>query len=212
MKKILLFTLLTTFFISCEKEEDKPSFILGIWNSNWNTDMSISSNAFDTQGLAPYVKIEGVIPDTGVVNLSFFETDSPSTIIATQNFIAEEGAEYEWKPYRNSFRVIYSPNGNLIGQWVDLNGCVNSNNEQAIFNFRGDGTGFFFSTDCNSTCKDGGVYLYFDWTDNDGSVTLTYTGNNTYCGKETNLPSPNTLNYTLNGNKLEIGGAMWTKN
>ena len=107
--------------------------------------------------------------------------------------------------------VIEEDNSDLIGKWVLLSGCSNLNNEHIYFKFNSDGSGYIFNADCNNLCVGYGYYLYFDWEDNGNSVDLNYTSASDYCGVETATPNPETLNYTISGNQLTIGGGILTK-
>jgi len=101
--------------------------------------------------------------------------------------------------------------GGLVGTWVNLSGCQNASGDQTYFQFNSNGSGTIFNVDCNSTCDGGGYFLNYNWEDNGSSVTLNYTSVSEYCGAQVDPPAPETLSYSINGNELSIGGAVFTK-
>ncbi len=101
--------------------------------------------------------------------------------------------------------------GGLIGRWVNLSGCQNTSGDQTYFQFSSNGSGKIFNVDCNSTCDGGGYFINYNWEDNGSSVTLNYTSVSEYCDVQVGTPEPETLSYSISGNELSIGGAVFTK-
>lgn len=99
----------------------------------------------------------------------------------------------------------------ISGKWINLKGCPNANGERAYFQFNSDGTGKIYNVDCRNTCEGYGYYLNFNWKATESSVTLNYTSVSKYCNVQPPTPKPEDKEFTITGNELSLGGAVWTK-
>lgn len=215
MKTAKLFILISLAFFSCEKDEE--NFNIEITNP-FNQSILVKGSALVSTSIPSYgsVSLTGVAGEGSLYAVDLYCEDN-CTILGEQgsvsgntnfNFIA--GENYSWIAGQNSLGTSGSSN-NLIGTWYRIDGCITANGSQSNFKFNSNGTGHLFQADCNSACDDNGVFLYFNWTDNGGTVTLNYTGNNAYCGVNTPIPKPDTLDYSIDGNQLSIAGAVFKK-
>lgn len=217
MKTKLLLCALILFLFGCDKEDDSSTFTLIVNNPNIINSMELSSNAFSSVYLPQYIEIKGnVLGSNETVWLKYHLADMPEEVMSETSFIPKADGVYSWNPvFQNSVQIISEPgdtgNENIVGKWINLNGCANVNNEKTYFQFNSDGSGKIFNVDCNSSCSGYGYYLYFNYSDNGDSFTLNYTSVSEYCGFTAPTPSAETINYTKNGNQLTFGGKTWTK-
>ena len=99
----------------------------------------------------------------------------------------------------------------IIGTWMLLNSCTNSNNESIWFNFSSSGTGQSFSADCNNACPGNGVKFYFNYTSTSSTINVNWTSVDDYCGVVSDTPSPVVYSYSLSGDILTIDGLDYQK-
>jgi len=188
------------------------SYSINGWESSLNINTSENLNL--TYGQTIEIDISYNISDG----------NTPLIRMGEQNYIASEFAFWvndgdiiSWN-MSNDFvfgatgeNPVESNTNPLVGKWVNLNGCTNANSEQSYFQFNSDNTGRIFNSDCASACAGYGYFLNFNWTDNGSSIGINYTSVSEYCGVQAPTPSPETLNYSISGNQLSIGGASWNK-
>ncbi len=221
IKTFAVFAILISL-ISCGSDDDSGGlFSIYVFNP-YGFDVELVSSQIEATNI-PYFEGQTLTGNAGTGSLYGREAgcqddcmilgDQGDYSDGVREFTFEAGKEYFWVVGENFITESSTGDGGsgLQGKWVREDGCVNANGEQTYFYFGSDGTGRLFQADCNNACDGFGVYLYFDYTDNGDSVTLNYTGNNTYCGVETAIPDPDTLDYELNGDELDIAGALFIK-
>jgi hypothetical protein len=208
---------LSLIFLSCS-EDSNDSFQIEIFNP-YSFDIEINSNVIVSEVIESYAT-RTLIGDAGTGSLYAKESGCVDSCLilgeqgsfsgGNREFDFEAGKSFSWTAGENN---IYETgtDSSIVGKWINLNGCVTASGDQSFFLFNSDGTGSIFNADCNNSCTNYGYFLNFEWEDNGSSVLLNYTSVSEYCGVQVATPLPETINYSISGVNLSLGGATWTK-
>lgn len=214
-------------FLSCKKEDKRP-FTLTITNP-FDHDILIKGFIdgcnYDEYAQSAYCRIkpnghqlyDSKKNSSNVQSVHIYvERATDGKQVGALLFEGKPGKIYDWVAgYYNDPVLFDSSKDNgassLTGKWMNLKSCKNANGNSNYFQFSSNGTGKFFSSDCNSTCTGYGITFNFKYSVSGSTLSLNYTKTDNYCGQPVSTPSPEKLSFSKSGNVLSINGVAYTK-
>ena len=99
----------------------------------------------------------------------------------------------------------------IVGSWMKTTGCANLNGHRPIFRFDADGTGYFFTPDCDNACESYGFYVYFNYAVHDEFIDVVHTGASEYCGIVPPVSGDEIIDYSFSGTTLTLNEIAYEK-